>query len=306
MRVQPLTTETAPLWFEAAGLCHDPAEADHLAHLLRPPPLRPALRAVIEHDGRLIGAFAAERRMSDIRFWCPRFRADVSATEREEGMRCAIAALAALRASAGLAHLSLETRPTDDQPHAVSWFKVLRAAGFAELSAFRVHMREDLARVGVPPAAEIAVRAAAPRDRERLPALYAAAYADTLDRRPRALDAAADYIRELEAFGAGYRPDLWLVAALRGDAVGFVLVNPAHEAAFPGLSAWVLEIGCLPRHRGRGVAGALLAAAIPRAHAIGCRRLLATIDDLNMPSLRLHAAFGFVPRPERHYLFQRQ
>jgi L-amino acid N-acyltransferase YncA len=307
LRVRALTAEDAALWFRPLAGTPSPAELARLAETLAGGPLRPHLRAVLELQGRIVGRFAAERREDAIRFWIPWFRPEIAAGERKHAMRLTLDDLVARRAAEGLEALPLETRTGDDEPDNALWLAVLADAGFAALSTYRVYILGDLAAPRRPPARRgIVVRAAAPDDLAQIPALYRAAYADTLDRRPRALDEADAYIRELRSFGIGYDPTLWLVAAVNRELVGFALANCAHEDAFQGLSAWLLEIGCLKQHRGQGVAGALMTALLPRLAKAGARRLLATVDDANTPSLRLHASLGFVAQKDRHHLLRRE
>jgi phosphinothricin acetyltransferase len=307
VQIKPLTTADAALWFRPLAMPPSPAEIARLAETVAGGPLGPNLRVVLESQGRIVGRFAAERRDDAIRFWIPWFRPEVAAPERRHAMRRVLDDLVARRALAGLDALPLDTRTSDDEPDNALWIAALGDAGFALLSTYRVYILDDLAAHGRPPArAGIAVRAAAADDLTRIPALYRASYADTLDRRPRALDEAEAYIHELRSFGTGYDPALWLVAAVSGEPAGFALANCAREDAFEGLSAWLLEIGSLREHRGRGVAGALLAALLPRLARAGARRLLATIDDANVPSIRLHASFGFAAQKDRHYVFRRK
>lgn len=309
MRITALAPQTAGLWFRAVDAAPTPEQSAQLAEVLANGPLRPNLRAVIERDGArsrvIIGRFAAQRRDGAIHFWIPWFRRDVSEPERTGAMRQIVDDLLARRAAEALQALALESRAGEDAAEYALWLDVLRDAGFAEASAYRVHiLTAPWPRAAPRNAPRTEIRPATPQDLERLPQLYCRAYADTLDRRPRALGAAPKYIKELQSFGTGYDPSLWLVATVNGEAAAFALVNAAREAAFPGLSAWLLEIGCLPQHRGQGIAGALLAALMPRLGSAEIQRLLATIDDQNTPSIRLHASFGFVPQKHRHYAFR--
>jgi L-amino acid N-acyltransferase YncA len=305
IQVRALTAEHAALWFQPVACAPSPADVARLAETLAGGPLRPNLRAVFEVQGHVIGRFAAERRDDAIRFWIPWFRPEVAAPERRHAMRRALDDLVARRVDAGLVALPLDTRTGDDEPDNSLWIAALGDAGFAQLSTYRVYILDDLARPRPQARRHIAVRAATSDDLARIPALYRMSSADTLDRRPRALDEAEAYIRELRDFGIGYDPGLWLVAAVNGELAGFVLANGVHEDAFQGLSAWLLEIGCLRQHRGQGVAGALLAGLLPRLAKAGAKRLFATIDDVNVPSIRLHTSFGFAAQKDRHYVFRR-
>jgi len=309
MRITALTPRNAGLWFRAVDAAATPEQLAQLAEVLDSGPLRPNLRGVIERDGArnrvIIGRFAAQRRDGAINFWLPWFRRDVSEPERTDAMRRIVDDLLARREAETLQTLPLESRADEDEADCAPWLDVLRDAGFAEASAYRVHiLSAPWPRTAPHHAPRTDIHPATPQYLECLPQLYCRAYADTLDRRQRALGAAPKYIKELQSFGTGYDPSLWLVATVNGEAAAFALVNSAREEAFPGLSAWLLEIGCLPQHRGQGIAGALLAALIPRLGSAEIKRLLATIDDQNTPSIRLHASFGFVPQKDRHYGFR--
>ena len=304
MRVRALTAETAAGWFGALGIAPGTAQMAQLRELLDATPLQPHLRTVIERGGRAFGRFAAERRGDAIRVWIPAFRPETSGHDRKAAMRACIDDVLARRAAGGCDDVPLDAPAGDDEADGPLWIESLREARFAEISAFRVYVLSSLgvARGGAP--SGVRIRAATRDDLGALPELYRRCYSDTLDRRPRALAGAEHYIDELRSFGAGFDPALWLTAAVAGERAGFVLVNGAREAAFPGLSAWVLEIGCLPQHRGKGIAGALLAAVVPPLGKTGAQRLLATIDDINTPSIRLHKSFGFRAQPDRHYIFR--
>ena len=71
------------------------------------------------------------------------------------------------------------------------------------------------------------------------------------------------------------------------------------------MSAWLLEIGCLPAYRGRGFARALMAEILARLAKTDCERIMSTIDEVNTPSIRLHRRLGFAEQPERFYLYRR-
>lgn len=305
MRITALTSQNAALWFWAVDAVPSPEQAAQLAETLAGGPLRPNYRAIIERDGRIVGRFAAQRRDGAVHFWIPWFHRDASEAERKGAMRRVVDDLATRCAAEGPQALPLESRAGDDEAGCALWLDVLREAGFEEASVYRVHILTAPWPVAVSHAAPpIEIRAATAQDLERLPQLYCRAYADTLDRRQRAFDAAPKYIKELQSFGTGYDPALWLIAAVEGEPAGFALVNAAREEAFPGLSAWLLEIGCLPQYRGKRIAGMLLAAVLPRLTNAGVQRLLATIDEENTPSICLHDSFGFVKQKDRHYVFR--
>jgi L-amino acid N-acyltransferase len=83
-----------------------------------------------------------------------------------------------------------------------------------------------------------------------------------------------------------------LVAVVDGDVAGFCSYGPFR--AWYGYrytvenSVYVSE-----RHRGRGIAGRLLAALIERARAQGLHTMVAGIEARNEVSIRLHERAGF-------------
>lgn len=90
-------------------------------------------------------------------------------------------------------------------------------------------------------------------------------------------------------FGLGARPRLWFVARESGVPRGVCLVNGAPDAH----SAELVYLGLSPEARGKGVARALLAAAL---HACSLARVgvvSLAVDALNEPARRLYLAHGF-------------
>lgn len=307
MRIATLTPDSAVAWFSAVS---DVAPADAaleiLARLLAAGPLAPDLRLVAEGGAGAFARFAAERRDKAIRFWSPVFRAETPAADRVVAMRGFVEALLARRSAAGLAQTPLETEPCDDEPDIADWFDVLREAGFDETSAYRLHILPRagfaLPRHAIP---GLGVHSIEPWDMLNVGGLLRQAYAGTHERRERNFDAPEPYIAGLRAIGEGYEPGLWLMAEFAGKPAALAIVNRARESKFPGMSAWLLEIGCRPEFRGRGFARALLAEILHRLGSAGCERLLATIDELNAPSIRLHESMGFVAQSERFYFYRR-
>jgi ribosomal protein S18 acetylase RimI-like enzyme len=94
-----------------------------------------------------------------------------------------------------------------------------------------------------------------------------------------------------------FRPDLSVLAVEGGAVVGYVL---AYEWAADTAATGVREthfgqIGVLPQARGRGVASAVIAAALRAGAGDGCERAGREVDTDNVTgALRLYESLGFV------------
>jgi GNAT superfamily N-acetyltransferase len=300
MRIATLTPDTAELWFRAVGATPAPADLARVRALVAGGLLAPDLRLVAEDASGACARFAAQRRGNAIRFWLPSFRPGLGRETRAAAMTRFLDDLVARRAGA-----TLETQTGEDEVDHALWMDILRRAGGREACCYRLHV---LPRSHMPQAARarpgVAIRDYGDAEKAMLAGLYRNSYADTLDRRDRNIERGEDYFAGLAQLGEGREPGLWLIATVDGSPSGFAIVNCAREEAFPGMSAWILEIGTLPERRGRGLAGALLGEALARIKSAGCKRALATIDEQNTPSLRLHAAFGFTPQRDRHFVMR--
>lgn len=89
----------------------------------------------------------------------------------------------------------------------------------------------------------------------------------------------------------------WLVARLDGAAVGHAVTSCAGDIAE------LQRIAADPGFRRRGIASALLAAAVDQAVRSGCDRLLLEVRSDNAGALAFYAARGFaeVDRRPRYY-----
>ncbi len=69
--------------------------------------------------------------------------------------------------------------------------------------------------------------------------------------------------------------------------VGFAICRVAAD------ESELLSIGVAPEWRGRGIAAALLEAALARCRALGARRMFLEVDVDNRPAQHLYERFGF-------------
>jgi mycothiol synthase len=94
-----------------------------------------------------------------------------------------------------------------------------------------------------------------------------------------------------------FRPDLSVLAVEDGAVVGYVLayVWSADTKATGVRETHFGQIGVLPRARGRGIASAVIAAALRAGAADGCERAGLEVDSGNVTgALRLYESLGFV------------
>ncbi|PRX97349.1 GNAT family N-acetyltransferase [Allonocardiopsis opalescens] len=122
------------------------------------------------------------------------------------------------------------------------------------------------------------------------------------------------------AFGARPGPD-WFELWWAVDGRGAPAQRAAARAILTGCPAWYgaldeaavvravpqadrLGIYCLavaPERRGRGYARELLAAALDRGAAHGCREAYLMVTESNSAAIRLYRSAGFEPRGRYHY-----
>ncbi|MBV1693133.1 MAG: GNAT family N-acetyltransferase [Hyphomicrobiales bacterium] len=131
-----------------------------------------------------------------------------------------------------------------------------------------------------------------------IPAYHAVLDAVARERRWLAMIEAPS-LAETEAFITGIlnRSDIMLVAEDAGRIVGWCdILTPPRETM---RHAGTLGIGLLDSHRGRGIGGRLLAAAIEAARAKGLKRVQLMVLDGNDRARALYVAHGFVPEGRR-------
>lgn len=169
--------------------------------------------------------------------------------------------------------------------------QALAAAGFApqDDSPYMVHHVLDLDDLPPAPAVEgYAMRHVETHEARQRAAVHAAAWSDDA---PSRVDERA-YTQLMDAWP--YRADLdWVVTDAAGDMVASALVwlDPATGAGL------VEPVGCVPEHRGRGLAGAVTLAALHHLRSVGGTVAQVTPrgdDDYPGPQ-RLYQSLGFRP-----------
>ncbi len=91
---------------------------------------------------------------------------------------------------------------------------------------------------------------------------------------------------------------VWL-SLIDDAAVGYVALCYGWSLELGGRDAFVDELFILPEHRGRGLGGALLTAAIEAAKTAGVRAFHLEIADGKPAAQGLYRKLGFRPRPYR-------
>ena len=86
-----------------------------------------------------------------------------------------------------------------------------------------------------------------------------------------------------------FRPDMTLLARAGGQPAGFVL----------GAEGWLVQVGVHPEWRGRGLAAALVAELLRRAHAAGWPQVLLDVNVNNSDAARVYLRLGFAPHGRR-------
>ena len=169
--------------------------------------------------------------------------------------------------------------------------QALAAAGFApdEDGPFFVHHMIDLADLPAMPVLEgYALRQVEAHEADARAAVHAAAWSDV---GPSQVDAGA-YEQVMAAWP--YRADLdWVVTDAGGELVASALVwlDPATGVGL------VEPVGCVPEHRGRGLAAAVTLAALHHLRSIGGTHGQVTPrgDDGYPGPQRLYRSLGFRP-----------
>jgi L-amino acid N-acyltransferase YncA len=306
MDIEIVTPGSASLWIEALSTgALSSNERAQVAALLGTGPLRPHLRIVVTKDSGPFGRLSARLEESHIRISNAEFRQGTSLDEIREAMHLMIGRVTAVRTEIGLGHLAIENRPGDDLKYNDLWLSALKRGGYVETCIYRVYsLSLALLQRPNPPPDGMTIRSVEQTGEGSFGSLYRAVKSVTLEQRNVDFEQPEHAIDNMKKIGHGYNPTLWLSAHVEGAAVGYALANLADEEKFPNLSAWLADIGCIPEQRRKGIASALLREIARRLKLVRAQRLLAAIDDVNVPSIRLHSSCGFVALPDRHYIYR--
>jgi RimJ/RimL family protein N-acetyltransferase len=116
-------------------------------------------------------------------------------------------------------------------------------------------------------------------------ALFAEIVADSLDR---------EQLLERH-FGVAINEFDWMLSAERdGQLVGIGVFQKSGSDQ----GGWIKYIGIRPGYTGRGIASQIMNEGISEFGRRGIKKVLALIDEVNTPSIKLHKRFGFMPEPK--------
>lgn len=145
---------------------------------------------------------------------------------------------------------------------------------------------------------DLVIRPARPGDARRLADLLVAG---AVPGEPPRVEDAAGIRAALDDLGS--QPGAVLVAEVGGTVVGLCqLIVLRHVQHGGGLCGEVESVHVAPEHRGGGIGGALLEAAVARARAAGCYRVQLTSNRARTDAQRFYRAHGFV---DSHVGFKR-
>lgn len=158
--------------------------------------------------------------------------------------------------------------------------------GFTQSFAEDV-LRYDLARPApdAPLPAGIALAAWAPE----LAGQFFAAYDGAFRTRPGFPGWSAEQWVEWATDDEDFRPDMTLLARAGDQPAGFVL----------GAEGWLVQVGVRPEWRGHGLAAALVAELLRRAHAAGWPQVLLDVNVNNPEAARVYTRLGFAAHGRR-------
>lgn len=298
------------IWFTLRGRSPQTEEAiQKLRNLLSRGPLNPALRLVAKNQERILAGLSARYAEGLISFSEPIYCKDIPAEKRKAATDSLLDEFINIaRSRTQSKRTILETRPADDVPYVHTWINCLQSRGFVEIACAHLfvydlrstHLSQlDAQRVSL-----------IPYDHNLsslLSNLYKRTRAITFDRWTKVtMQDATAYIAELESIGdAGLTKRLWWIGAQEGMPFGFVLGAIRTDPMFEGRTGLVLEVGIVPERRGNGLGRLLLSHQLQVLAEEGAHRAVSLIDDVNVPSLRMHDALEFMRLPDRFMVYQR-
>jgi mycothiol synthase len=126
---------------------------------------------------------------------------------------------------------------------------------------------------------------------------YNAAFAD----RGFAGDGIAEWAAGPFSGQESFRPELSFLALEGGTISGFVLCTVEDDEPHTG---WIDTVGVRPAARGRGIADALLLAAMRAMHAAGLQDAALRVNDDNPRARRVYDRLGFATR-RKHVVYRK-
>jgi ribosomal protein S18 acetylase RimI-like enzyme len=200
----------------------------------------------------------------------------------------------------------IETDVPGQAPGQTAWRAALCRHGIVEVAASHTYARA-IGSPEAPDAAPLSFRPVGSLSEALVESVYAASYAGTADEShrlsPEPFGVRLRRLKELPLLASDQTG--WLVAFDGETPVG--LVFAAVECAPYGSPerGWILEIGVTPEARGRGLGRTLLQQGLAVLAGRGVQQVLARIDELNAPSLKLFAAAGFARQADPSWVHRR-
>ncbi|PKV75235.1 GNAT family N-acetyltransferase [Pontibacter ramchanderi] len=88
--------------------------------------------------------------------------------------------------------------------------------------------------------------------------------------------------------------DYLLIAETGGQVAGYMISHLEQESR----KGWLLSLGVLPAHRGKGIGQKLMAATIASLEAKGATMLYLTVHPANAAGISIYTRLGFVEREQ--------
>jgi len=290
-------------WFEIGQRPSDIALAAQRlrAVLASIDPKDPFRLVLLDPDDRVrakVGGYVT--RSGRLRLWAVRHAPGENRTTRAQLTRLLVQACLE-RSRANPRVRFVECCPAFDTPDRANLEAAIHEAGLRLVAS--AHNYERTLPLGRPPALPAGVTlATCASGSAALEQLFAEVNAFTLDRleQDQALSTQETLLELREQAGGSADSDLWQLALANGAPAGYVLCGFTPAVEGQPAEGEILEIGVIPSQRRRGLAQALLGAALTQLTARGAATATAMIDDVNLPSIRLHERLGFT-REEGDY-----
>jgi hypothetical protein len=305
-----LQTLGVQAWFTVPGFGAENIDrVSSLSRLIETGDLKPNLRLVAAVNGQVLGRIAARREGALVRFWPPDIGTDIQDTLAHLIIRKLVIAVEDWTKCIVPTVDRLLTRPGDDLLEVGRWLGVLRECGFTELATGHIHQLLLENRVSTPRISRnpsLAIESINCADEPTLNNVYDVVRSATQNRFVDNTISASEYFAGLKRVSGGYlNPQLWKMARLVGQPVGFIAATSQLDGGDGTLSGWILDIGVIPPVRGRGLGTAMLLDVLSAFTCFPDKEVKAFIDDANTPSLALHSKFGFRRMQGRHMTYQK-